>query len=60
MLDWLKDDVFAVDDVISLMTSKVPDKLAEIYKQIFLKYQRDQFKYVRYADLPVPWKIQRD
>ncbi|KAK0743542.1 hypothetical protein B0T18DRAFT_448213 [Schizothecium vesticola] len=46
MIDWLKEDVFTVDDIVTLMTSKVPDKLAEIYKQIFLKYQRDQLRYV--------------
>jgi len=45
MLDWLKDDVFTIDDVTELMTSRVPDKLTEIYKRSFLQYRWEQHKY---------------
>lgn len=47
MVDWLRDDVFTIDDVTELMTSRVPDKLSEIYKRIFLQYRWEQHKYTR-------------
>lgn len=47
MVNWLKDDVFTVDDIMDLLVSRVPDKITEMYRRIFLQYQRDQHKYTR-------------
>lgn len=35
MVEWLREDVFTVDDILQLMGSRVPDKLSEIYTQSF-------------------------
>lgn len=49
MSDWLQDDVLSVDDIRDLITSRVPNKIEEMYRRIFLQYQEEQqHKYMRY------------
>ncbi|KAI8262677.1 hypothetical protein K4K58_000478 [Colletotrichum sp. SAR11_239] len=42
MVEWLKEDVFTIDDVITFIKSRVPNNIAEMYKRIFRQYQKDQ------------------
>ncbi|EQB48610.1 hypothetical protein CGLO_12147 [Colletotrichum gloeosporioides Cg-14] len=46
MVEWLKDDVFTVDDVIAFVKSKVPNNIAEMYRRIFRHYQESQHKFI--------------
>ncbi|KAI8214733.1 hypothetical protein K4K53_011858 [Colletotrichum sp. SAR 10_77] len=47
MVEWLKEDVFTIDDVITFIKSRVPNNIAEMYKRIFRQYQEDQHRYIR-------------
>lgn len=47
MAEWLKEDVFTIDDVITFIKSRVPNNIAEMYKRIFRQYQKDQHRYIR-------------
>ncbi|KAI8207348.1 hypothetical protein KHU50_010634 [Colletotrichum sp. SAR 10_65] len=46
MVEWLKEDVFTIDDVITFIKSRVPNNIAEMYKRIFRQYQKDQHRYI--------------
>ncbi|KAK3389894.1 hypothetical protein B0H63DRAFT_464493 [Podospora didyma] len=46
MVERLKDDVLNIDDIMTLVRSKVPNNFAEIYRRIFLQYGEDQRKYI--------------
>lgn len=48
MVDWLKDEAFSRDDIVSQM----PTGITDMYKRIFLQYKPGQLKYVRYAKIP--------
>ncbi len=50
----LKNDVFSMDDIKVLITSKVPNDFAGMYTRIFRQYQEHQHKYIRYAT-PTPF-----
>jgi hypothetical protein len=47
MVERLQDGAFSVDDIMVLITSKVPNNFAEMYRRVFRQYQEDQHKYIR-------------
>jgi hypothetical protein len=47
MVEHLEDGAFSVDDIMVLITSKVPNNFAEMYRRVFRRYQEDQYKYIR-------------
>ena len=51
MVEWLQKDGLSIDDTMVLITSRVPNKIAEMYKRIFLRYQEEQRKYIRYGEI---------
>lgn len=48
MVEWLKDGVFTIDEATAFIKSRVPNPFTEIYNRIFLQYNEDQHKYIRY------------
>lgn len=49
MAEKLTAGVFSVYDIKRLITSMIPNDLAELYRRIYLQYPEDQREYIRYA-----------
>ena len=47
--EWLQYDWLSIDDIKYLITSRVPNKIAEMYRRIFFQCQEEQHKYIRYG-----------
>lgn len=60
IVERLEYGVFNIDGIKDLVTSILPNNVAEMYRRIFCKYQEDQHKYIRYGGMLYLGKISQE